>query len=77
MCSICKNGPLGKVLQDASLIIWDEYTMTHITHVKALNTTLKDIGSSNKVMDGIILMFSYNFRQTLPIIVKETRANII
>ena len=22
VCSICKNGPLGKVLQDVSLIIW-------------------------------------------------------
>ncbi|XP_008187889.1 uncharacterized protein LOC103310661 [Acyrthosiphon pisum] len=30
-CSIHKNGPLGKLLQDALLIMWDECTMSHRT----------------------------------------------
>ena len=41
VCSIRKNGPLGKVLQDVCLIIWDECTMIHKAHVEALDRTLR------------------------------------
>ncbi|XP_068994247.1 uncharacterized protein [Neodiprion pinetum] len=41
VCSIRKNGPLGKLLQDTSLIIWDECTMSHRAHVEAVDRTSK------------------------------------
>lgn len=49
VCSIRKNGPLGKVLQDVN---WDECTMVHRDHVEAVDRTLRDIRSSEKIMDG-------------------------
>jgi len=34
VCSIRKNGLLGKLLQETSLIIWDECTMSRRAHVE-------------------------------------------
>lgn len=77
VCSIRKNGPLGKLLQDASLIIWDECTMSHRAHVEAVDQTLKDIRNSNANMGGITFVFAGDFRQTLPVVTRGTRADII
>lgn len=77
VCSIRKNGSLGKVLQDIILIIWDECTMIHKAHVEALDRTLRDIRNCDKIIDGISVMFAGNFRQTLPVIVRGTKADIV
>lgn len=76
-CSIRKNGPLGKLLQDASLVIWDECTMSHRAHVEAVDRTLKDLRSSANVMGGITFVFAGDFRQTLPVVNRGTRADIM
>lgn len=51
--------------------------MIHRARVEALDRTLRDIRISNKIMCGITVMFSGNFRQTLPVIVRGTRADIV
>ena len=51
--------------------------MIHRAHVEALDRTLSDIRSSNKIMGGITVMFAGDFQQTLPVIVRGTRANIV
>ncbi|XP_045454816.1 uncharacterized protein LOC123664266 [Melitaea cinxia] len=76
-CSIRKNGPIGKLLQDASLIMWDECTMSHRAHIEAVNRTLQDLRNSSAVMGGITFVFAGDFRQTLPVINRGTRADII
>nr|XP_036227979.1 uncharacterized protein LOC118682714 [Bactrocera oleae] len=76
-CSIRKNGPLGKLLQDASLIMWDECTMSHRAHIEAVNRTLQDLRNSSAVMGGITFVFAGDFRQTLPVMNRGTRADII
>lgn len=55
---------LGKVLQNSSLIIWDEWTMAHRAYIETLNTILRHKRSSNKVIGRITLIFSGYFRQT-------------
>lgn len=77
VCSIRKNGPLGKLLQDMSLIIWDECTMSHRAHVEAVDRTLKDIKNSGNLMGGVTFVLAGDFRQTLPVITKGTRADVI
>lgn len=77
LCSIRKNSALGRVLQDVSLIIWDECTMIHRAHVEALDRSLRDIRSSNKIMAGVTPMFVGDFRQKLPVTVRGTRADIV
>lgn len=76
-CSIRKDGPFGKLLQDVSLIMWDECTMSHRAHVEAVDRTLKDLRNSNAIMGGITFVFAGDFRQTLPVVTKGTRADII
>ncbi|KAJ8727639.1 hypothetical protein PYW07_001758 [Mythimna separata] len=77
VCSIRKNGPLGILIQNTSLIIWDECTMSHRAHVEAVNRTLKDLRNSSTVMGGVTFVFAGDFRQTLPVIAKGTRADIV
>lgn len=77
VCSIRKNGPLGQLLQDTSLVIWDECTMSHRAHVEAVERTLRDIRSSDRIMGGVTFVLAGDFRQTLPVITKGTRADVI
>lgn len=56
-----------KKLQDVSLITRYACTMIHRAHVEALDRTLRDIRSTNKVMGGINVIFAGGFRQTLPV----------
>ncbi|XP_071653280.1 ATP-dependent DNA helicase pif1-like, partial [Temnothorax longispinosus] len=77
VCSVRKNGVTGKLLQQASLIVWDECTMSHKSHIDAVNRILKDLRTSEKVMGGVTFVFTGDFRQTLPVVPKETRADIM
>lgn len=51
--------------------------MIHRAHVEALDRTLRDIRNCDKIMGGITVMFTGDFRQTLPVIVRGTRADIV
>ncbi|XP_060868624.1 uncharacterized protein LOC132943611 [Metopolophium dirhodum] len=77
VCPIRKNGPLGKILQETSFVEWDECTMSHRSHIEAIDRTLKDLRCNNKFMGGITFVFAGDFRQTLPVIPKGTRADVI
>lgn len=77
VCSIRKNGPLGKMFKEASLIMWDECTMCHRSHIEAVDRSLRDIRNSDRAMGGITFVFAGDFRQTLPVIPRGTRADII
>lgn len=77
VCSIRKNGTIGKLLQQVSIIMWDECTMSHRTHVEAVNRTLKDFRNCNALMGGVTFVFTGDYRQTLPVIARGTRADII
>ncbi|CAK1599568.1 unnamed protein product [Parnassius mnemosyne] len=51
--------------------------MIHRAHVEAIDRTLRDIRSCDKIMGGITVMFAGDFRQTLPVVVRGTRADIV
>lgn len=54
--------------------------MIHRAHVEALDKSLRDIISYDKIMGGIIVMFVGDFRLTLlvtSLLVRGTRADII
>ncbi|KAJ8874226.1 hypothetical protein PR048_025068 [Dryococelus australis] len=62
---------------DAALIMWDECTMSHRAHVEAVDRTSKDLRSSTAIMGGVTFVFAGDFRQTLPVVTKGMRADII
>ncbi|GFW25514.1 ATP-dependent DNA helicase [Trichonephila clavipes] len=77
MCNIKKNSGIAAVLRKSSIIIWDECTMAHKYSLEALNRTMQDLNSNNKLFGGAILLLSGDFRQTLPVIPRSTFADEI
>ncbi|GFV64461.1 ATP-dependent DNA helicase [Trichonephila clavipes] len=65
------------VLREAKLIIWNECTMAHKKGIGTLNRTLQDIRGCNQIMKGPTVLLSGNFRQTLPVVLRGTRADIV
>lgn len=74
-CSITKQSNMAKVLKDCKLIVWDESTMAHKKAYEALDRTLKDIRDNNNLMGGLTVLLAGDFRQTLPVIPRGTRAD--
>ncbi|GFW34953.1 ATP-dependent DNA helicase [Trichonephila clavipes] len=76
-CNISKQSDMAHVLREAKLIIWDECTMAHKKGIEALNRTLQDIRGCNQIMGGLTVLLSGDFRQTLPVVLRGTRADIV
>lgn len=74
-CNINKQSNIAKVLLDCKLIVWDESPMSHKSGFEALNNSLMDIRSCNRVMGGVTVLLAGDFRQTLPVVPRGTRAN--
>ncbi|XP_072398075.1 ATP-dependent DNA helicase PIF6-like [Diabrotica undecimpunctata] len=51
--------------------------MAHKYSLEALNRTMQDLNSNNKLFGGAILLLSGDFRQTLPVIPRSTFADEI
>lgn len=75
MCSISKQSDMAQVLRDCKLIVWDESTMAHKGAFEALSRTLKDIRDNDTLMGGVTLLLAGDFRQTLPVVPRGTRAD--
>ena len=65
------------VLKETLLIIWDEAVMQHCYGPEAVNKTIQDLLENDKLFGGITILFVGDFRQTLPVIPKGTRAQIV
>lgn len=77
MCAIKKNTKLLGLIEQTSLIIWDEAPMNHKHCFEALDRTLRDIMSSNKQFGGITVVLGGDFRQTLPVIPNAKKHHIL
>ncbi|CAK1589438.1 unnamed protein product [Parnassius mnemosyne] len=75
LCNISKQSSAAQVLRDCKLIVLDESTMAHKGGFEALNSTLKDIRGNDDMMVGVTMLLAGDFRQTLPIVPKGTRAD--
>ncbi|XP_055939706.1 ATP-dependent DNA helicase pif1-like isoform X2 [Argiope bruennichi] len=80
VCNISRSSDRAKLLKKCKLNVWDECTMTHKLALEALNTAMQDIFQNNKCMGETMgnnenLVLSGNFRQTLPIIPRGTKAD--
>lgn len=76
-CSISKQSTLAHLIKVAKLIIWDEATMAKRSIIEKFNEMLKDIMDSHILFGGKIVLFGGDFRQTLPVILKGTKDDII
>jgi hypothetical protein len=78
ICGFTKQSGTAKLLQAASLIIWDEASMTKRQAVEALDRSMRDIMDKPDLpFGGKTVVFGGDFRQVLPVIRKGTRAQIV
>jgi ATP-dependent DNA helicase PIF1 len=76
--SFTKQSGTAKLLCEASLILWDEASMTKRHAIEALGISVCDILDKEDLpFGGKIVVFDGDFRQTLPVVQKESRAQII
>ena len=76
-CNIKRGTARAELLRRAKIIVWDECTMSHKQALEALNRTLQDLQHNELLMGGLLLVLAGDFRQTLPIIERGTRADEI
>ena len=76
-CNIGKQSNLADVIRRTKLIIFDEVPMQHRHVVEALDRSLQDIMGNQKTFGGITILFGGDFRQTLPVIPKGSREDIV
>ncbi|XP_065831977.1 uncharacterized protein [Oscarella lobularis] len=76
-CTIQKNTARSRLLSLAKVVVWDECTMAHKKALEALDRSLRDIRNNETLMGGLPLILAGDFRQTLPVIAKGTKADEI
>ena len=76
-CSIKAQSALAKMVRISKLIIWDEVFSCHRYNVEALERTLKDIMASDEPFGGKVICFGGDPRQTLPVVRRGGRAQIV
>lgn len=83
LCSIKKNTHLAQLVQQTSLVIWDEAPVNHRHCFEALDRTLRDILASNDPslaniqFGGITVVLGGDFRQTLPVLPHARKQEIL
>ncbi|AQK52684.1 hypothetical protein ZEAMMB73_Zm00001d050541 [Zea mays] len=78
VCSFMKQSGTAELLRKASLIIWDEASMTKRQAVEALDNSMRDImGRPALPFGGKTIVFGGDFRQVLPVVRKGSRAQVV
>ena len=75
--SLRSNNKHSILLRSAKLIIWDEITMAHKKAIKIVDELLQELHKDKRQFGNIPIIFTGDFRQTLPIIKKGTLGEII
>ena len=76
-CNIKAQSHLAKLIKSADLIIWDEIFSVHRHNIEAVERTLKDLTSSTEPWGGKVVCLGGDPRQTLPIVRRGGRAQIV
>ena len=67
-CNIKVTSNHASLLRQASLIIWDEASMTHRHAFEAVDRTLRDVMQTDSLFGGKTILLGGHFRQVLPMI---------
>lgn len=77
MLKIQAQSTQAQLLRRASVILWDEAAMGNKHHLDALDRTLRDFMHVDEPFGGKIVILGGDFRQTLPIQKKASRAQTL
>ena len=76
-CSIKKQSEAAASIRKASIIVWDEAPMLHRGCFDAVNRFLQDLMDSPEPFGGILTVLGGDLRQTLPVIPKGSKDDIL
>ncbi len=82
-CYISRDSELAALLQATAFIVWDEAVMMHMHVFEAVNRSLQDImaviNPTFKFLPfgGLVVVFSGDFRQILPIVPHGTKGDVV
>jgi hypothetical protein len=74
---IKRNSDMHKVLRETNIIIWDEVPMQHKYAADCVDRNLRDLLGNDVPFGGITVVFGGDFRQTLPVIPRAVRQQIV
>jgi hypothetical protein len=77
VCSISKQSHLADLLCSAKAVIWDEVSAQHHHAIEAVDRTLRDIRGVNRPFGGLTVVLGGDFLQTLPVVPKGSREDIL
>jgi len=75
LCNILKQSDAANIFRECKLIVWHEVTMAHKRGIEAFGRTLQDNRSSKRLMGGMTVLLAGDFRQTLRVVPRGTRAD--
>ncbi|XP_071926043.1 uncharacterized protein [Coffea arabica] len=76
-CRVSKQTSLAAMIKEAKLVIWDEAPMSKKAAIEALDDLLRDLMNSEEIFGGKVVVLGGDFRQTLPVVRKGTKAEMI
>ena len=78
ICAIKRGSERAHLLQKTSLIIWDEIPMQHHHLIEVVDRTCRDmLQCSHLPFGGITVAFGGDFQQTLPVVPRGNKEEII
>lgn len=77
VCNFSAQSDQAELAKRAKLIVWDEGPMAHRLLVETLDRTLRDIMGNNLPFGGKVVVLAGDYRQTLPIVPRGNRAQIV
>ena len=72
-CTVQENTARARLLCLAKVVVWDPNKKA----MEALDRSLREIQNNDSLMGGLLLILAGDFRQTLPVVPKRTRAEEI
>lgn len=77
MYNVSRGSSTSNSMKKADLIVWEESTMGHENALDALDRALQDLRGNNKETGGVVFLMAGDFRKTLQVIPKGTKADKI
>ncbi|XP_021721928.1 ATP-dependent DNA helicase pfh1-like [Chenopodium quinoa] len=72
-CSVSKQSSLAALIQETTLIIWDEASMANKQNIESLDLLLRDICDNDVLFGGKVIVFGGDFRQVLLVVPNKTQ----
>ena len=77
ICSFNKNTAVGKLMQLAILLVIDEVSMGHKHIYEAVDRSLREVRGVDAPFGGLCVVFTGDWRQTLPVIPNGSESQIV